>query len=88
MAELMHSKSWKDLSTGRKATFPLLGIVQVGLLAAALWDLRRRSEDQVNGSKRMWMMLVFVNYVGPIAYFLFGRKKQESSPDWDAPVPA
>jgi hypothetical protein len=55
-------------------------LIQIALLAAALWDIHRRSEDEINGSKRTWRAIVFVNYVGPIAYFLFGRKQEQSLP--------
>jgi hypothetical protein len=49
--------------------------VQVGLLVAALTDLRRRSAAQLRGSKSMWKMLSCVNFLGPLAYFAFGRKR-------------
>jgi hypothetical protein len=29
----------------------------------------------VKGPKRLWRAVAFVNFVGPISYFLFGRKK-------------
>jgi hypothetical protein len=44
------------------------------LLAAALWDLRRRPDSAINGSKRLWKAAVFINYIGPIAYFWKGRR--------------
>lgn len=51
------------------------GIVQIGLLAAALTDLRRRPADRINGSKPLWTALSFVNVIGPLAYFAVGRKR-------------
>jgi hypothetical protein len=51
-----------------------LGLIQVALLAAALIDIRRRSADELNGSKRLWTLAAFVNFIGPLAYFIFGRK--------------
>jgi hypothetical protein len=53
----------------------LSGLVQFALLAAALLDIRRRPADEINGSKLLWTGLAFVNFVGPIAYFVFGRKR-------------
>jgi hypothetical protein len=53
----------------------LSGLVQFALLAAALLDIRRRPADEINGSKLLWTGLAFVNFVGPIAYFIFGRKR-------------
>ena len=70
-------KKWEDFTPVQKASVLLLGMVQVTLLAAALLDIRRRPAEQINGTKRMWTLLAFINYVGPIAYFVFGRKPAE-----------
>lgn len=67
-------KRWRDLSPTQRAAVLLGGTVQVALMVAALLDLHRRSADEINGSKRMWTAAAFVNFVGPIAYFTFGRK--------------
>ena len=68
-------KRWKELSAPQKAGTVFLGVVQIALLAAALWDIRHRSEEEIVGSKRMWTALAFVNFIGPLAYFIFGRKR-------------
>ena len=50
--------------------------VQLALLdATALSDLARRPSAEVNGSKRVWVAVSFVNFVGPLAYFAFGRRR-------------
>ena len=47
-------------------------LLELVLLAVALRDLLRR--DRVNGSKWLWgVIIVCVQIVGPIAYFVFGR---------------
>jgi len=51
------------------------GVVQIGLLAAALTDIYRRPQEEIRGNKWLWMAAAFVNFVGPISYFLFGRKR-------------
>ena len=71
----MQKKSWSELTTAQKSGIVAVIVVQVALLIAALADIRRRPAEQINGSKRMWAALSFVNYVGPIAYFVFGRKR-------------
>jgi phospholipase D-like protein len=68
-------RRWSDLSTQQRATVVVAAAVQVGLLAAALTDLRRRPSAQVTGSKAIWAALSFVNFVGPLAYFAFGRRR-------------
>ena len=71
-------KRWSDMSRGQQVATVLGSVVQVTLLAAALWDIAHRPETGINGSKKAWTAASFVNFVGPIAYFLRGR--QPSSP--------
>lgn len=61
------------MGTSRKLLV-ILSAVQLGLLVAAQADLRRRSAEEVNGSKTLWRLATFVNFVGPIAYFARGRR--------------
>ena len=53
----------------------VLGGVQLSLQAAALWDLRHRSDQELRGSRRWWAAASFVNFVGPIAYLAFDRRR-------------
>jgi hypothetical protein len=71
----MPNRRWSDLSGAQKGTIILSGMVQVGLLAAALVDIYRRPAEEIRGRKRLWAAAAFINYVGPISYFLFGRKR-------------
>ena len=66
---------WSDLSRRQRAGIGVASAVQLGLLAAALTDLRRRPQRLVNGDKRLWALASFVNFVGPLAYFGFGIKR-------------
>ena len=75
----MRQKQWNDLSDTQKRGIVLLGALQLMLLAAALLDIRWRAPDMINGSKRLWRMVVFINCIGPIVYFLFGRSLSERS---------
>jgi hypothetical protein len=72
-------KKWSELGTGGRALIVVLGAVELVLLAAALVDLRRRPADQIRGSKRMWRALAFVNIVGPLSYFAFGRRRDAAA---------
>jgi hypothetical protein len=58
----------------------LVGCGQLALLVAALTDIRRRPASEIKGGKRLWTALAFVNGVGPIAYFAFGRKRLRVEP--------
>ena len=68
-------KRWSELSEPQRAAIVGGGAVQLGLLVAALADLRRRPSSQVNGPKPLWFAISFVNFVGPLAYFALGRKR-------------
>lgn len=68
-------RNWRELTPAQKVFFTGAGIVQMALLILALVDLRRRPAEQINGSKRFWTLAAFVNFIGPISYFLLGRKR-------------
>jgi hypothetical protein len=67
-------RRWKDLTKGQRIAVGVVGAAQVTLTAAAYRDLLRRPAEQVNGTKLAWGLALLVNWVGPIAYFLDGRK--------------
>jgi hypothetical protein len=69
----MARKKWSDLSTGQKRGIVLSGVVQIGLLIAALKDIYRRPAGEIRGSKWVWTAVSFINFAGPISYFAFGR---------------
>lgn len=73
----MAKRRWSDLSPRTRRIIIVTGAVDGALKAVALADLKRRDEDQVNGSKRVWATaLALVNSAGilPIVYFLRGRR--------------
>jgi hypothetical protein len=50
-------------------------VIQFILIIIALLDLIKR--QQTYGPKWMWVLIiVFLNIIGPIIYFLVGRKEQ------------
>jgi hypothetical protein len=50
-------------------------LIQLGLLIAALVDLIRR--EQTRGPKWVWaLVIILVNIIGPIIYFVAGRKEE------------
>jgi hypothetical protein len=50
-------------------------LIQLGLMIAALVDLIRR--QQTRGPKWVWtLVIVLVNYIGPIIYFVAGRREE------------
>lgn len=70
----MAKKSWSELS-GRQRASVLVGVgVQVALAVSAWRDLSRRTAAEVNGDRRLWAAAIGVNFVGPLAYFRWGRR--------------
>jgi hypothetical protein len=67
--------SWNDMSPGRKVGVFVVGTVQLILAITAWRDLASRADNQVNGSKRLWAAIIAINWVGPIAYFVKGRRQ-------------
>jgi len=50
-------------------------IIELVLLVTALVDLVRR--EQTRGPKWVWLLVIlFVNFIGPIIYFVAGRKEE------------
>ena len=64
-----------ELSGRQRRAIMAAGGIKPLLAAAALLDLRRRPGDQVRGSKKLWAAAAFMNFVGPLAYFAFGRRR-------------
>ena len=77
MIIMARNKKWSELTAREKAPFVVRGIVQVVLLVAALADIYRRPAEEIKGSKWLWGAVALVNFmgIGPIAYFIFGRKR-------------
>ena len=49
-------------------------LLQLGLMAVALIDLARR--ERTHGPKWLWaLVIIFVNLIGPIVYFVIGREE-------------
>ena len=72
---MMQAKRWSDLTPRQQTAVCIGASVQISLLVTALWDIWHRPVEEINGDRRLWTLASFVNFVGPLAYFLFGRKR-------------
>jgi Phospholipase_D-nuclease N-terminal len=68
------TRGWSDLTPQQQTAVLVLGSVQLSLAATAWADLARRPRETVNGSKPGWAVIIAINFVGPIAYFRWGRR--------------
>jgi hypothetical protein len=71
----MAIKHWNDMSDAEKTAILVAACVQISLAATAWIDLGRRPTELVRGPKALWAAAIAVNFVGPISYFAFGRRR-------------
>lgn len=72
---MIEKKRWEDLTVQQRTAISIMGTLQVTLLVAALLDMWRRPPEQIQGNRVAWSFIALINFFGPIAYFLFGRRK-------------
>ncbi|KRA23724.1 hypothetical protein ASD65_04240 [Microbacterium sp. Root61] len=53
----------------------VVGLAQVAFAFLAFWDLRNRPAEDVRGPKPVWIPVILINWIGPLAYFGFGIKR-------------
>ena len=75
----MVKRQWRDLSTVEQQAIVVLTSVQLALAGTAWADLASRPASEVNGSKGIWAALIAINFVGPLAYFRWGRVRTRSN---------
>lgn len=68
-------KKWAELTPRQRTAIRAVGAAQLALLVSALIDMWRRPAEQVNGPRAVWNAASFVNFLGPVSYFVFGRKR-------------
>jgi hypothetical protein len=71
----MQRRTWSELSERQRAVALTLASVQLSLAVTAWVDLAVRPAEQVRGRKSVWALVIAVNVVGPIAYFVRGRRR-------------
>ncbi len=59
----------------------LLNLINIVLIILTIRDIRRRRDDEINGKRKWWMLAAFASPIGPIAYFIFGRKRNVTTPE-------
>jgi len=77
----VRQKKWRDMSTPRKVFLIIASTVQIVLAVKAWADLARRPKSQVRGPKAQWASIIGINFVGPLAYFRWGRMAGEVAND-------
>lgn len=71
-------RRWNDLPPTRRTLLVTVGVIDAGMRAWALVDLKNRPAEEVNGRKAVWgLALTVVGSAGllPAAYLLLGRRR-------------
>jgi hypothetical protein len=71
----MAQRFWSRLNPAQRAGLVVLATAQIGLALTAAVDLARRPRDAVNGPKWRWAAVLPVNFLGPLAYLRWGRRR-------------
>lgn len=59
------------------------GIINLGLTMWAVNDIRHRPAEEIKGQRKVWMIAAFAPPIGPIAYLVFGRKREAAVSEID-----
>jgi hypothetical protein len=69
----MAKRRFGEFSPRTRKLIMAAGVGQAALLLAAQIDITRRPAEQVRGPKLGWRLVSLLNFVGPLAYFRWGR---------------
>jgi hypothetical protein len=75
----MARRKWQELSSGLRTAVLVAACVEFAATTAAAADLARRPQSQIRGPKGLWWLGIFVQPIGPLAYFGWGLAH---SPCW------
>jgi hypothetical protein len=69
------AKKWAELSDRQRTLLLGAAAAELSLKIAALIDIKRRPAERIRGPKALWRAAMAVNLLGPLSYFLIGRKR-------------
>jgi hypothetical protein len=68
-------RGWGSLSGTEQRQIGIAAAIQLTLLTIAFRDWWRRPGSAMRGGRKWaWLPVLFVNFVGPITYLVFGRR--------------
>jgi hypothetical protein len=63
----------------KKSSPGIGGLINFALMVWMIWDLRHRSDAELNGKRKVWLLAAFVPPFGPIAYIIYLRRRQSQT---------
>jgi hypothetical protein len=76
ITELASATALKPKKSVKKSPPGMGGLVNLALMVWMIWDLRHRSDEELNGKRKWWMLAAFAPPIGPIAYFIYLRRRR------------
>lgn len=76
---IKQQRRWEDLTKAQRILVVVGGLIQLSLMLAAQIDMWRRDPAEIRGNRMIWTFVVLINFVGPLAYFGFGRRKSQTA---------
>lgn len=69
------ARKWAELSDRQRALLLGAAAAELSLKIAALIDIKRRPAERIRGPKALWRAAMVINLLGPLSYFVIGRKR-------------
>jgi hypothetical protein len=71
----------------KKSSPGIGGLINFALMVWMIWDLRRRSDAELNGKRKLWLLVAFVPPFGPIAYIIYLQRRKSQAAQIPAEIP-
>jgi len=65
---------WAGLTPAQRAAFVGLASLEIILTTRTWVDLAKRPKNEIRGPKAVWLLVSFIQPIGPITYLSVGRK--------------
>ena len=75
-SEALSDRSWGSLPATTRRLLEVGGVIEFGFKLAALRDIYLRADEEIRGNKWVWVAAQAINTLGPLSYFMFGRRKK------------
>lgn len=72
---MARKKSWRDMSKAQRISVVVSGVVNMALLVAAQRSIAKTPDSGIRGKKVVWRAVSFINFFGPVSWFVFGRRR-------------
>jgi hypothetical protein len=78
----------KAKNRARKSPPGISGLINFGLMAWMIWDLRKRTDAELNGKRKLWFLAAFAPPIGPIVYIIYLRRRKTQAVEIPLEIPA